>query len=142
MLYITVDHAGFKLKEALKMKLDSYKIVYIDLVPSLNQGDDYPLSAKLLADKLKQHPESFGLAICGTGQGICMALNRYSWIRAVTVYNSEMATLTRKHNKANVICLAGRSMTPETAIDLILLFLNTPFEVEQRHLRRLGQFGL
>ena len=137
MLYLVCDHAGFELKEGLKAKFDKTNIDYTDLSPKLVEGDDYPVPAKLLADKLQQEPTSNGLAICGAGQGICIALNRYAWIRAGIYQKREVVRLLRAHNDGNVLCLPGRFMTASKALKLTKVFLNTPFSKLPRHQKRI-----
>lgn len=138
-IYITSDHAGFELKNKL---IESLKeIAFVDLNPKFDSGDDYPVFAKDLAEKLKNEPASLGIALCGTGQGISMALNRFPWIRAGIGYDPEIVKLIRAHNQANVLCLPGRFLTLEKAQELINIFLSTNLDMSERHLRRLRMFG-
>ena len=85
-LYVTCDHAAFDLKQKIVKELTSQHVQIQDLVLVLNIDDDYPITAKLLATKIKQDIdqglESFGIAVCGSGQGICIAMNRFGFIRA------------------------------------------------------------
>jgi len=138
MLWITSDHAGFDLKQQIIAGLD---LNWQDLVPNLIAADDYPLVAQELAFKLKQNPQDLAVAICGSGQGICMALNRFSWIRAGIANQLETASLLRKHNQANVLCLAGRQVTSVLALQLITKFLETQPDPAPRHQRRVKLLG-
>jgi ribose 5-phosphate isomerase B len=135
MIYLGSDHAGFELKEAVKQRLHKLSIGYVDLTPDFLEGDDYPDVAKILAEKLYDE-NCLALAFCGSGQGICMALNRFHWVRAATATNPEIAKLSRLHNHANVLCLAGRFLNLDEAMNLIDQFLNTSVDNSQRHLRR------
>ena len=108
---------------------------YTDVIPV-----DYPDKAQLVAADIQEHPQNIGVLICGTGEGMCMAVNKYSFIRAGLVYNEETAKMTRLHNDANVICLGGRTTPPESAIKYLDIFLNTSFE-GGRHQRRIQKLG-
>jgi ribose 5-phosphate isomerase B len=140
-LFLTADHAGFKLKEDLKIVLGDLNLPFkiIDLSPDLIEGDDYPVYAKLLAEKILNQPESLGIAMCGSGQGICMALNRFKGIRAAYVTTPEEATLTRNHNHAQVICLAGFSYKILDVVEIVKAFLIASPSLEIRHLLRIDQ---
>ena len=136
-IFIVCDHAGFELKNQIKIKLRKYNLV--DLSPKYEEGDDYPLVAFDLAKKIESN--DFAIALCGTGEGICMALNRFRAIRAATVHSQKTAKIVRKHNHANIICLPARSLTPEKAVLLIEVFLNTKIDTDLRHLRRVGELS-
>ena len=136
MLYITADHAGFELKDKLKTWFVSNSIEFIDIAPDFEINDDYPVRSDELAQYLHD-PDNRGMAICGTGQGICIGLNRYSHIRAVSPSTAEITALTRLHNDANVLCLDGRFMDFETVIEIVIVFLETKFSDEPRHIRRI-----
>jgi len=138
-IYIACDHAGFELKNILKSKLKNLDL--IDLNPVFETGDDYPLVAKNLAIQIGE--SDFGIAICGTGEGICMALNRFKNIRAALVNDPEMAKIVRRHNHANILCLAGQNpiINIDLIIEVIYTFLNTAPDLDQRHLRRVKELG-
>ena len=136
-IFITTDHAGFELKQKLLKLLSDLNL--IDLNPSFEAGDDYPLAAKKLVDIIGEN--DFGVAICGTGVGICIALNRYKNIRAVVLNDAQTTELARKHNHANVICLSGRLVKPKKAAKLIKIFLKTKPELGKRHLRRIQEIS-
>ena len=98
---------------------------------------DYPDYAKLLASKIDDN-NSLGIIFCGTGIGISIAANRFSHIRAALCTSVEMASMSRKHNNANVLALGGRIITKELAKEIVFKFLNTKFE-EGRHLVRINK---
>jgi ribose 5-phosphate isomerase B len=141
MIYITSDHAGFELKNILVAWFQKSNKEFEDLCPDLIDGDDYPDRAKDLADKLKENPKAKGVAICGTGVGISIALNRYSWVRAVLSPKREIVRLSRQHNNANTLCLAGQHTTHKKAIAIAKVFLNTPFSKDERHIKRLAKIA-
>lgn len=138
-IFLVADHAGFELKEELKNWLEKSKTPYTDLYPNSIESDDYPDSANLMAAAMKKDPKSIGLAFCGTGQGIMIALNRNNHIRAVIHDKREIVRLTRSHNDANVLCYPARFTHRQKAISLAKVFINTPFSKEERHLRRVGK---
>jgi ribose 5-phosphate isomerase B len=136
-IYLACDHAGFELKNQIKEKLKQLNLV--DLSEKFRQGDDYPLVAFDLVSKMQN--DDFAIALCGTGEGICMALNRYKKIRAATVNSLKIAKIVRQHNHANVICLPARSINIEKAIRLIEIFLKTKPSFDQRHIRRVEELS-
>ena len=137
MLYIVSDHAGFDLKTQLLEKLEKSALEYVDLTPEFEEGDDYPDVAEVLANKLKEDPKGCGIALCGSGQGICMALNRHAHVRAATSLKREVVRHARLHNDANVLCLPARFLNTMKAYKLTKLFANTPFSKVRRHARRI-----
>jgi ribose 5-phosphate isomerase B len=101
---------------------------------------DYPDFANALAAALSQEPQAHGVAVCGTGIGISIALNRHSHIRAALVSDVTEARLTRLHNDANVIAFGDRVIGVETAKDALSAFLSTEFE-GGRHERRVAKLS-
>ena len=134
---IASDHAGYNLKEKIKDYLINKSISVIDLGPFNENSVDYPDYAKLLANKIKNN-NSFGIIFCGTGIGISIASNRFSHVRAALCTSVEMASMSRKHNNANVLALGGRIITKELAKEIVFEFLNTEFEAG-RHLLRINK---
>jgi ribose 5-phosphate isomerase B len=141
MLYLASDHTSFELKQQLLLKIQKQKWEVVDLTPKLKEGDDYPDVAELLVNKLKHEPHSLGIAFCGTGQGICMGLNRFPWIRAGLTERAEVIKLLREHDHANVICFGGWFITPTKAWTLLKIFLESKPSKEERHVRRVGKLG-
>ena len=134
IIFLASDHGGFSLKESIKKYLIKNKINIEDLGCSSLDAVDYPDYAKLLASKIDNN-NSFGLLFCGTGIGISMAANRFSHIRAALCTSVEMASMSRKHNDANVLALGGRILTEELSKEIVFEFINTKFE-EGRHILR------
>ncbi len=138
MLYIAADHAGYPLKEELKDFLAKQGYEVGDLgAEQLDPSDDYPDFAKKVARAVLESEDSGGILICGTGQGMCVAANRYPGIRAAFVYDEFTVRMAAEHLNANVICLGGRVTDDETARKLVKIWLDTEFIGEQRHLRRI-----
>ncbi len=137
-VYIASDHAGFELKKQVVDFLNSSHFSTLDLGPFDMTSVDYPDYADLVCQKLKSDPLSFGILICGSGQGMALRANKYSHIRAALVYSDEIAGLSREHNNANVICLGSRFCTSENAQNWINIFLKTKFS-EGRHALRVAK---
>jgi ribose 5-phosphate isomerase B len=97
---------------------------------------DYPLFAKRVADELEHFSMFRGILICGTGQGMVMAANKYSWIRAGLCERSGQARQIRQHSDANVLCLSGNLLTAEDAWPIVEAFLYTDASIEKRHVER------
>jgi ribose 5-phosphate isomerase B len=133
------DHGGFSLKEDLKNKVKD-TLNFLDYGAYSVESVDYPEFAKKAADALKNKEIDRAILICGTGIGICMAANRFSWVRAFVAHKDFEAELARKHNDANTICFSGRFQKIEDILPLLDIFLNTPFE-EGRHLIRIQKMS-
>ena len=134
-LFFASDHAGLNLRRVLMDHAVSLGHEIVDLGPDGTASVDYPDFGNKLADALATDPSAQGVAVCGTGIGISIALNRHSHIRAALVQDVTTATLTRLHNDANVIAFGDRVIGVETAKDALTAFLTTAFE-GGRHQRR------
>ncbi|MBQ8674381.1 MAG: ribose 5-phosphate isomerase B [Bacteroides sp.] len=132
---ICCDHAGYALKQYVQQWLDEHGLAYKDFGTYSPESVDYPDFAHPLAQAIEAGECYPGIAICGSGNGINMTLNKHQGIRAALCWRPEIAELARQHNDANVIVMPGRFVT-NTEADLILKkFFNTPFE-GGRHQRR------
>lgn len=148
-LFIASDHAGFELKSYLLKNLPAPILQHWnleDLGPLNADRVDYPDFAKTLCKKLLERrstenspninsatpsapsSQSFGILICGSGQGMAMTANRVPGIRAALAWNEDSAKLSREHNDANVLCLGARLIENHLAVSLIEIFLKTAFE--------------
>ena len=134
--YIAADHAGFLLKQQI---LNAYPDM-IDLGADSSESVDYPDFAQKLAREIGKY--DFGILICGSGIGICIAANRFKHVRAANCISSEMAMLARVHNDANVLCLPGRLLSTPDALMIIDTFLTTSFSQEYRHQNRINKMSL
>ena len=134
------DHAGFELKEKIKsyLKENNYKV--IDLGPFNNESVDYPDYGKTLGKFVLENKNALGIAICGSGIGISIALNRLPGIRAALCNSEEIAKLSRNHNNANILVLAGRFTSMNKSSGIIDTFFKEPFE-GGRHVRRVNKLG-
>lgn len=140
MVILASDHAGFPLKEEIKKFFNKENIIVIDVgCYSREQLDDYPDFAKAGNAKVIEDPRNVGIYICGTGIGMSIVANRNPKIRAALCMNENFASLARRHNDANVLCLPGRFLSPKKAIKIIKVFLTTDFE-GGRHARRIKKY--
>lgn len=140
-LGLSCDHAGYELKEFIKQVLDSKGFTYKDFGTYSAESCDYPEFAHALAHAMEAGEVYVGIAICGSGNGISMTLNKHQEIRAALCWEEEIARLARAHNDANVLVMPGRFISRETAEKALNAFLNTPFE-GGRHQRRVDKIKI
>jgi ribose 5-phosphate isomerase B len=122
------DHAGFELKEYIRTLLDNMNIPYIDYGTYSTESVNYAHFGHRLATAIEQKEIGKGIAVCGSGNGINMSLNRHKSVRSALCWNEEIARLARAHNDANVLALPGRFLAFDSAEKIINIFLNTDFE--------------
>ena len=135
-IFISSDHAGFKLKEEIKSHLSKKKISFKDIGPFNDDRVDYPDYAHKVARKVKTNKNNVGILVCGSGMGMNIAANRHKNIRAAQCFNLKSTKLSRLHNDANIITLGSRLLTKKLAINCVNTFLNTKFE-GGRHIKRI-----
>ena len=134
-IFISSDHAGFKLKESIKDYLLSKKIKFEDLGPKNDSSVDYPDYAHKVARRVKLNKSNVGILVCGSGTGMNIAANKHKNVRAAQCFNLKSTKLSRLHNDANIITLGSRLISKKNALKFISVFLNTKFE-GGRHLKR------
>ena len=139
MIIMASDHRGYLLKEELKTFFNQENIITIDVGSYSKEPVDYPDFAKLGIAKILEEKNNVGIFICGSGIGMSIAANRNPKIRAALCLNPKMATLARKDNDANVLCIPG-NLKKKKAIQLVKIFLTTSFE-GGRHARRLKKIS-
>lgn len=132
------DHAGVVLKEELKQHLGKRGIEYADLGTHTTESVDYPDVATAVARHVASGGFERGVLVCGTGLGMAIAANKVQGIRAAPVVEERATVACREHNDANVLALGARLTSPETALRLLDLFLDTRFE-GGRHQRRIDK---
>jgi ribose 5-phosphate isomerase B len=135
-IFISSDHAGYKLKEAIKTYLSKKKLTFYDLGPNNVLKVDYPDFAHKVARKVKTDKNNVGILVCGSGMGMNIAANKHKNIRAAQCFNQKSTKLSRLHNDANIITLGSRLLTKKNALSFIGIFLNTKFE-GGRHSKRI-----
>ena len=135
-IFISSDHAGFKLKEAIKIFLNKKRYRFTDLGPKNDDKVDYPDYAHKVAKKVKINKNHVGILVCGSGMGMNIAANRHKNIRAAQCFNLKSTKLSRLHNDANIITLGSRLLNKKNVMSLVNIFLNTKFE-GGRHTKRI-----
>ena len=134
-IFISSDHAGFKLKEDIKIHLKRKNLSFEDLGPKNADRVDYPDYAHKVARKVKVSNKNIGILVCGSGTGMNIAANKHKNIRAAQCFNLKSTKLSRLHNDANIITLGSRLITKKNALKFVSVFLNTKFDAG-RHLKR------
>ncbi len=137
MIAIGSDHGGYALKEAAKAYLAEKGLSFEDFGTLDGASCDYPDVGAAVARAVAGGKFEKGLLFCGTGVGMSIAANKVKGIRAACCSDSYSVRYTRLHNDANILCLGGRVVGPGLALELVELFLATPFE-GGRHARRVG----
>ena len=135
-IFLSSDHAGYKLKKLIKLHLDKKKIKYFDLGPFNSDRVDYPDYAHKVAKKVKINKNHIGILVCGSGTGMNIAANKHKNIRAAQCFNVKSAKLSRLHNDANIITLGSRLLSKNNALKCVSIFLSTKF-VGGRHKKRI-----
>jgi ribose 5-phosphate isomerase B len=134
------DHGGLALKQELVEALGRWGWEVDDVGCATTQSVDYPDFAATVAGKVAAGEAPFGLLLCGTGIGMCIAANKVPGIRAALCHETYSASMARAHNDANVLCLGGRVIGPELARAVLAQFLESSFE-GGRHQRRLDKIA-
>ena len=132
------DHAGFELKEIIIGYLEAQEIKIKDFGTYSSESCDYSDFAHPCALAVESGEVYPGIAMCGSGNGIAMTLNKHQGIRAALCWTKELAALARQHNDANVLVLPARFIAPEVALEIVDVFLTTAFE-GGRHQRRIDK---
>lgn len=137
---IASDHAGYELKEILKQYFETQGTKIHDFGTHSAESCDYPDFAHPLAEAVETGVCDFGVAICGSANGISMTVNKHQGCRAAICWNTELASLARKHNNANVLSLPARFIATDEALEILKTFFSTDFE-GGRHERRVAKIA-
>ena len=140
MIGIAADHAGYELKGLLIEYLREQGYEVKDFGTHSTESMDYPDVAHPLAASIEEGTCEWGIAICGTGNGISMTVNKHAVIRAALCWTPEIAALARQHNNANILSLPARFVSNEEALAMLKTFIETPFE-GGRHQRRIDKIA-
>ena len=135
---IASDHAGFEMKEHLRVALERMGYEVEDIGTHSAASTDYPDYAHPLAAKVESGEAKRGVLLCGTGLGMSYAANRHHGVRDAVVWSPEIATFARSHNDANVLVLPARFVSETDAVQILKNFLDTPFE-GGRHQKRVDK---
>lgn len=139
-IYLGADHAGYELKEKIKLWLkEKNHEIFDEGAFTFDKDDDYPDFVKIVAKQVASDPDSVGIILGGSGQGEAIIANRFKGVRAVVYYGHslEVIRLSRGHNNSNILSLGARFLTDEEAKEAIMIWLTTKFSGDDRHIRRL-----
>ena len=132
------DHAGYELKEYICDWLTLKNIPFVNFGTYSPDSCDYSDFAHPLAEAVEDGECRCGIAVCGSGEGVCMTVNKHQKIRGALCWTAEIARLARQHNDANVCCLPARFISREEAFRILETYLNTEFE-GGRHQKRIDK---
>ena len=138
---VACDHAGYELKTKVIKHLESKGCVVHDFGTDSAESVDYPDYAHKLAIAVESGSCNFGIAICGSGNGVNMTVNHHRKVRGALCWTPEIAALARQHNDANIISLPARFIEASIALQMVDVFLSTDFE-GGRHQRRVEKIDL
>ena len=138
---IACDHAAYELKEFLVGYLSSKGFEVKDFGTHSEESCDYPDFAHALGEAIDNGDLERGVALCGSGEGISMTLNKHQSVRAALCWIPEIAKLSRQHNNSNVLAMPARFITNDEALEMLNIWLETEFE-GGRHQRRLDKMPL
>lgn len=122
------DHAGFATKKYIIELFEEQGIKYTDFGTYSSDSVDYPDYAHKLGNAIDSNECDLGIAVCGSGNGINMALNKHQSVRSALCWNVEIVRLAKAHNNANVLTLPGRVVSQQEVYDMITAFFSTDFE--------------
>lgn len=137
MLAIACDHAAVEFKREIMAHLEKRGIAYKDFGAYDSQSVDYPDYARPVAEGVASGTYEKGILICGTGIGMSIAANKVAGIRCALCSDTFSARATREHNDANVLAMGARVLGVGLALDIVDIFLDTPFSNDERHRRRI-----
>ena len=137
---LACDHAGYEMKEFVKSMLVSRGYECIDFGTNSTESVDYPDFAHPCAEAVESGKDYPGIAMCGSGNGIQMTLNKHQGIRAALCWEVDLARLARQHNDANILVLPARFIPQEKALEIVAAFLETDFE-GGRHINRVNKIA-
>lgn len=135
------DHAGFELKQQIAIWLEERGIDVLDHGTNNADSVDYPDFIHPVGFDIDQQKVDFGIVICGSGNGAAIVANKHPLVRCALCWTTELATLARKHNNANVISIPARFVSPDEALQMVNAFLQTEFE-GGRHQNRIDKIAV
>ena len=135
------DHAGFPYKAIVIKQLESKGFTVKDFGTYSTDSVDYPDYVHPLCNAIENGDCHQGVLLCGSGNGVCMTANKHAGIRAALCWSVDVASLARKHNDANVICIPARFVSENVALAMVDTFLTTDFE-GGRHQKRVDKIAI
>jgi len=133
------DHAGFPLKEMVLHTVAEAGHEVVDLGTWSTDPVDYPDTARMAADAVRNHDADRSILVCGSGAGVAVAACKFPGIRAAVAHDTYTAHQAVEHDAVNILCLGGRVVGPALAADIIRAYLSASFTGEERHKRRLAK---
>jgi len=134
------DHAGFNYKEDVISFLEASGLSFTDFGTDSEDSVDYPDYAHPVASAVEKGEASFGILLCGSGNGVAITANKHQGVRAAICWGEELAKLAREHNDANIICVPARFVKESDVEKMLQVFITTSFE-GGRHMRRVGKIA-
>ncbi|MGW8312994.1 MAG: ribose 5-phosphate isomerase B [Desulfuromonadales bacterium] len=141
MIVVGSDHGGLQLKQAIQAALIAHGLEVTDCGTDNGDSVDYPDFAEKVAGAVSHGESELGILICGTGVGMSIVANKFPGVRAALVTDEFMAKMAKEHNNANILVLGGRVLSPERAINMVNIWLESTFQ-GGRHQRRLDKIVL
>ena len=139
MIALGCDHGGYALMQEVIDYLEKQNIEYKNFGTNSEDSCDYPIYAKKVAHTVANGECEKGILICGTGIGVSITANKVKGIRAALCGDCFSAKATREHNDANILALGARVVGVGLALEIVKVFLETPFSNDERHIRRISQ---
>ncbi len=137
---VGADHAGYAYKTSIIHWLEQHDYEVFDAGTGSEESTDYPDHIHPVADAVENGDAVLGIILCGSGNGAAMTANKHQGIRAALVWNTELASLARQHNDANILAIPARYVDEPLALEMVQIFLDTPFE-GGRHQRRVDKIS-
>jgi ribose 5-phosphate isomerase B len=135
-VYVGADHGGFILKDKIVKLLRKEEWAVTDLTNNYDPEDDYPDIGFTVGEKVARE-KAFGILICRSGAGVCIAANKVKGIRAVMAINKRQSRKSREDDDVNVLCLSADYVSDEENIEIVEEFLKAVFASEERFIRRI-----
>lgn len=136
------DHGGFNYKNKIKEYLSANGIEILDCGTYSTDSCDYPEIAQKVGNLVASGEADKGILVCGTGIGMSIAANKIEGIRAALCSDTFSAKATREHNNSNILCLGERVIGEGLMLDIVKIWLETPFSNEERHIRRINKIEI
>ncbi|MBK7966993.1 MAG: ribose 5-phosphate isomerase B [Bacteroidetes bacterium] len=133
--HIGSDHAGYDMKEVVKKYLISLGHTCTDYGTNSSASTDYPDYAHAVASAVEGESDGRGILLCGSANGVCMTANKHAGIRAALCWTTEIASLARQHNNANILCIPARFISDDVTREMVVAFVNVEFEGGRHQLR-------
>ena len=136
------DHGGFNYKNKIKEYLSANGIEILDCGTYSTDSCDYPEIAQKVGNLVVSGEADKGILVCGTGIGMSIAANKIAGFRSALCSDTFSAKATREHNNSNILCLGERVIGEGLMLDIVKIWLETPFSNEERHIRRINKIEI